>query len=250
MESHLFVTGAPRSGTTLLRNLLIAHSALIGTDRESSGLFRFRDFSKFKIGELSNDEWMSLLNQSQGLPELYDRLAKVFIHLKGGLRFVDKINITSWRLQYMKRYFPNAGYVNIIRDGRDSLCSARCHPNVRQSQSIGKYAIYWSKCAMLPCNVLPSERLYNIRYEDLVSNPAEEIRRLMQFVGFEFEDQQVSVQHYSKVSSLKKIEVHQNLDKPINTSSVGRWKHELSKCEQQEFSAVAGDALKTWGYEI
>lgn len=244
------MTGAPRSGTTLLRNLLIANSALVGTDRESSGLIRFRDFSTFSIGELTDDKWQHLLAQSDGLPNLFDNLAAEFITLKNGIRFVDKVNVTNWRLRYMRRFFPRAKFINIIRDGRDTFCSARRHPNVHQSGSIKKFATYWATCVELPSQTLMPSKLINLRYEDLVREPSAVMQKVMEFIGVNFEGNQISAKYYSEVSSLKKSAVHRNLAKPINTSSVGKWREQLSDSEKLEFFSHAGKILQKWKYVV
>lgn len=246
----IFVLGAPRSGTSLLKNLLCSHSVCVGTDRESTGLLRLRNLGKFRLGELSPDDWRKHYMTARSLPELFELTATTLREAAGANEFIDKVSIREWRLRYMCRYFPSARFISIVRDGRDAYRSALKHPNVHQSDEVRKFARYWVSCIEAPSLYLPPDQHRSIRYEDLVTRPAEVLQEIMQWLGLKYEDQQVSPSVYGRVSTLRKRRVHRNLANPITTKSVGKWRLELSESEIKRFNAVAGKQLIEAGYEL
>lgn len=154
---HIFITGAPRSGTTLLKTILTAHSRIAGGDYESTGLFRVRDLYSYECGELTKEQVHDLLRKSHSLVELYDSVADALLAYWGGDVFVDKIWPRAFRLKFVVRHFPNARWLHIVRDGRDCYCSARKHPNVPQGENLETFANYWMKCNRLVEKHIPKK---------------------------------------------------------------------------------------------
>ena len=248
----IFVTGAPRSGTSLLKNLLVSHSRLVGTKRESTGLLRWRDLTQFSVDEFTISQIQTCYRNANSATEFYTAIASLFgVGEKGdGTRFVDKVNVRYWRLRFIAHYFPQALFVNIVRDGRDAYCSARHHPNVLQSGSLKKFAKYWQMCVGSPEKALPQSRLITIRYEDLVTNPSGVLQYIMQFLGLQFEPTQIDVNTFGAVSSLAKRKVHDNLAKPISASSAGRWRKDLAEQDNLEFVKIAAEDLQRFGFDL
>ena len=247
-EPHIFIVGAPRSGTTLLKSLLVAHPALGGSDYESTGIFGFRDLSLYRMGEIPHEETQPIRRDAPDIVAFYDRIVERLLERSGRRRFVDKLQVQPYRLRFAASRFPKALFVRIVRDGRDAYCSALDHPHVRQSRSIGAYARYWRKVTETPARVLPAGRLYTLRYEDLAADPEATLTALMDFLGEDFEPGQVDPARFSKTTSITKREVHRNLDQAINTRSAGRWQRELSAADAAAFDRQAGDALRRFGY--
>ena len=247
-KRHVFIVGVPRSGTTLLKTLLVAHPAIGGSDYESTGIFGFRDIFQYKMGELQPEHIQDLLRKSGDIIEFYDNIVACLLERLGKQVFVDKLQVQSYRIAYVRRFFPNAVFIHIVRDGRDCYCSALHHPNVQQSSSIERFATYWKRSVALPQRTIAPERLFQVRYEDLTTEPAHHLAQLMEFVGLAYQEQQVDVGHYSTTTSIKKREVHRNLAKPINARSQGRWRQELSQHEKETFEQIAGQALAQFGY--
>ena len=98
--------------------------------------------------------------------------------------------------------------------------------------------------------MIPADRLHTVRYEDLAADPHETLKRIMEFVKLPYQASQGDVDQYSRTSSMRKRDVHQNLAKPINSRSVGRWREELSSEENREFCAIAGSTLRKYEYVV
>lgn len=244
----IFILGVPRSGTTLLKTLLASHSMIGGSDYESTGIFGIRDIYSYAMGEVSEADMSKILSHSNNIIRFYESIVKILLKRTGKEIFVDKLQMRSYRLWYVVNHFPNARFIHIIRDGRDCYCSALKHPNVNQSDDIQSFARYWRKCVAMPARHIPPKRLYELRYEDLVLDPEQELTRVMEFLSIPFEPSQTSVERYAATTSIKKTLVHKNLSKPINTSSIGRWKNELNEQEKLIFYKSAGKVLENVNY--
>lgn len=247
-KKHIFIVGVPRSGTTLLKTVLVAHPLLAGSDYESTGIFGFRDIFQYRMGELPREQIQDLLRQSEDIIEFYDRTIAALLERVGKQVFVDKLQVRLYRIKYAQRYFRNALFLHIVRDGRDCYCSALKHPNVRQSDSLAHFAKYWTRSVALPEKVIPKDRLFTLRYEDLTTDTEATMERLMDFLALDFVEEQIDVSHYAATTSMKRRKVHENLGKPISARSQQRWKRELSAEEQALFYRLAGPALVRFGY--
>jgi len=252
-EHHVFVAGAPRSGTTLIKAVLENHSAACGPTRESTGLFSNMNFYQ--------DQWWGqtgldaravapLLKSSNNIIALYDRIAQEMRSRHEAAVFVDKV---PWppsrhRLLYVTSKFKGAEWIHIVRDGRDCYCSARDHPHVPQSETVAKFSKYWKSCVESHEASIPEEQKYTIRYEDLTRSPASVVESVMNFVGLDFEIHQVEESSRSGYDKGARG-AHSRLQKPITDSSVGRWKDEMSTKEVKVFRRHAGDALRRFGYD-
>lgn len=247
---HIFVLGIPRSGTTLLKSLLAAHPEIGGSDYESTGILGIRDIFSYGLGELTPAHVQELLRQSRDIVDFYDRIADQLLTRNGKRIFVDKLQMRSYRLRYVRRYFPDSVFLNIVRDGRDCFCSAQHHPNIPQSKSTSSFASYWAKGVKMPSNLIPADRLYELKYEDLTADPAEVLGKAMAHIGIPFSQDQIRVERYAATTSIKKTEVHQNLSRPITTARRERWRSELSPADNELFVRMAGPMLAKFGYSV
>ena len=104
-EHHLFVTGAPRSGTTLLKAVLMNHSATCGPMYESTGLFSNADlYQEQWWGQtgLDSETVAPILASSDNIVSFYDEIARTMCERHQASFFVDKV---PWPpRQYRLRY--------------------------------------------------------------------------------------------------------------------------------------------------
>ena len=246
----VFVVGAPRSGTTLLKTILVAHPRMAGTDYESSGVFRYRNLEQYRIDELEQEKVRAIIERTTQVVPLFEQLAQAVLERHGADVFVDKLTVRSWRLKFVSNHFPHARFINIVRDGRDCLCSARRHPNVLQSETVSMFARYWKSCVETPLRTIPIDRLTTVTYEELTRQPEETLGELMSVLGLTFEASQIDPQIYMGTTSMHKRDVHKNLAREINTQSHERWRSDLSAEDQAAFCAIAGSSLREYGYKI
>lgn len=249
-REHIFILGCPRSGTTLLKTLLVAHSKIGGILNESSGIFNTRDIYAYKYNEFDADAMSGMLRGSKHIIEFYDEFVTALLKIRTKLVFTDKIQPRAYRLLYVSKRFPNARFIHIVRDGRDSYCSALRHPDVKQSSSLRRFAKYWDQAVKMPENFLINRALHVVRYEDLTNKPMEVLPEIMTFLKLDFEGGQLDPSVYSVATHERKQTVHANLNKAINTTSQLRWRKELSIDEIDTFNSYAQDALAMYNYEL
>lgn len=247
-REHIFITGAPRSGTTLVKTILAAHPAIEGGDYESTGIFKPRNLYQYSCGETENG-WIQIsAEEASNLVDFYDQLADALLEYYGGEYFVDKIWPHKYRLKYVFAKFPRARWIHMIRDGRDAYCSACEHPNVPQSELLSRFARYWDRSNRLIERIVPAEKRVRVRYEDLARTPRCEIERIMDFLELSVDSDQFHPVASGQVPSIRDREYHQRLGEPVNANSVGRRKEELGTEEEKTFIEIAGSRLRRYGY--
>lgn len=253
----IFVVGAGRSGTTLLRAMLDAHPHIaIGPENHLiQGLCAHRDH-----------QWASLAPAlgAGGVSEgLLDRSYRAAVHaLMSGLgggkpRVGDKSPENSRHIGLLARWFPRARFIHIVRDGRDVVASL-----LRQSwrfadtgepmpicQSPEAAATYWrDTVARARCGLARAPgRAITVRYEELVHDPEGQLRRVLDFLGEPFD---AAVLRPAGPGA--RLPGHESssaaVAEPIQVGAIGRWRHELDDPGIQAVDAVCGSLLAELGY--
>ena len=98
----------------------------------------------------------------------------------------------------------------------------------------------------------PGVKARLVNYERLTSEPEAELREVINFLGLPWDDRVLAF-HDEDLTIYKTPMGHLSADqvnKPINTSSVGRWKRDLTAEEIAQFESIAGPTLARLGYEV
>ena len=144
--------------------------------------------------------------------------------------------------------WPEARFINIIRDGRDILASQLNTGNFKPVPA--KLAEQWSSTyqEFSDFGDKTGAHIYAYRYEDLVREPSKEIKKICEFLGVQYSDD-LSNYYEKDLTIYQASHISMNrITKPMDTSQIGRWKNDLSDEQVNEFESVAGDALKRYGY--
>lgn len=199
-ENLIFIVGSPRSGTTWLQKLIGSHPD-VGTGTESdlfsyyiSALNRYWNIQKQPTGRgymglptyMSEDEFQTIV--------------KVFARsvmnkmINNSKYFVEKTPQHAFYIKDIKKCFPEAKIVHMIRDPRDV-----CFSIIRVSKdwsaigatTIRKAIAVWKKhidSINDSRKYFSSNHFLEIQYSTLFSNTPEELSRIMRFIGLEFDD--------------------------------------------------------------
>lgn len=181
----IFIIGQPRSGTTLVEQILASHPEVDATDELSFMGHRGADLQReggyaAMLQSSGGDRWADYQQQYLDIVLPYCE--------KGGAYFLDKTPENFLHVPLILKILPNARFVHVIRDPLDNIVSQYRHffPEGREySNSLEGLVFYWRGYLMLMrhWSALFPERLYHLHYSRLVSAPQDEIANLLTFCG-------------------------------------------------------------------
>jgi hypothetical protein len=239
--SPIFIGGQHRSGTTLMRRLIDRHSH-IACGPESNLL---RDNELLRIRDYLRTKWAPGLDPrykvdpatvDRVLAGLIEAVVVPYCRTQHKQRWAEKTPKNIYFIDTLFALFPTAQFIHMIRDPRDVYCSvrekaARTTPRWA-SITPAKSASDW--CRRISCGLSWRERpdrYREVRYEELVTQPEAVMRSLLTFLG---EPWSPSVLEGEQIFS----------------TSVGRWRVDLTAAEIGEIEAVAGDVMVDLGYPL
>ncbi len=207
----IFIVGIPRCGSTLLESILSMNSIV-------------DDLGEIKILEESFIEWKKQ-NKELTLSEIY---WKKITHK------IDKLTINTNKLLYNYQYagiissqIPNAKIIHCFRNPLDNILSIyRAHfarGNEYSSSLIDCTNIYLDQeKTMKEYKNKFRSKIYDLNYDLLVSNPNQEIKSLLSWLGWEWNDSYLTPHlNPRSVSTASSVQVRS----PINSKSIGGWKN-------------------------
>ena len=181
----LFVIGQPRSGTTLVEQILASHPDVDATDELSFMGHCGADLQReggYKAGieSLAESRWAEFRRD-------YLKIVAPYLH-KQGSHFVDKTPENFLHVALILKIFPNARFIHVIRDPLDNIVSQYRHffPEGREySNSLEGLLFYWQGYLMLMrhWSALFPDKIYHLHYEQLATSPDTEIAQLLSFSG-------------------------------------------------------------------
>jgi len=227
-KTPLFIVGMPRSGSTLLEQILASHSQVAGNGELPYIIMMSNSVAGKKLDGLHYPEIMRELGASQltGLGRSY--LHHASIHTEADKAFfTDKMPANFSHVGFIKQILPHAKIIDARRDP-----VATCVANFRQLFAQGKnqsydmieLAEYYLQYVDLMAHwerVLPGAVL-RVQYEDVVADIEGEVRRILDFCGLSFE--QACVDFYKNARPVNTASAEQ-VRQPIYQSAVEFWKH-------------------------
>lgn len=187
-KAHIFLVGFPRSGTTLLENVLAAHPEVVTLEEKDSLAIVDAAFLSSTDGleRLANISPAEALRQR----DAYWSAVRRFGVEPRGRVFIDKMPLTSVQLPLVAKLFPNARVLFARRDPRDVVLSCfrrrfAMNPSMYQLLTLeGAAAFYDAVMALseLYRDVLPLPQ-HVVRYEDLVEDFEGTARAACDFIG-------------------------------------------------------------------
>jgi hypothetical protein len=170
----------------------------------------------------------------------------------GAKRWGIKVQRQIHRVDDFARLFPRAHFLHVVRDGRDVAASNITGGQEWAYKTVEEAAAGWLGVVERPHSVAPPDRYLEMRYEDLVGDPAKTLRRVVEFLGIGWDD-----------ALLRHAELpHTLFDNPYNHPSaanaaqalynakVGRHRTELTADQIARFEALAGHELTRLGYPL
>ncbi len=229
-EAPIFLVGFPRSGTTLLDQLMNAHSALAVMEEKT-----VLDQVSETLGGPENERpaRAAALDEAERA-----RLRDLYIETAGrlgpptgtGVTLVDKLPLNILNLWLAAALFPGAKVVLMLRDPRDVCLS--CFTNLfRLGPGLAGFPTLKATAELYAAVMTLWEEsrrrlaldIHVLRYEDLVDDLEGSTRQLLDFLGLGWEEAVLDYRSAARARYIVTPSYHQVIE-PIYDSSRGRWR--------------------------
>lgn len=223
-KAPVFIVGMPRSGTTLLEQILSSHPAVHGAGE-------LLDLHELVVAAANNS--------GQRFPDFVPGLAaadfarlgeayaeRVWKLAPGAQRITDKMPANFFYIGLIRLALPDAKIIHAMRDPMDSCfsCYSRLFNDTMEFAydlgTLGRYYVRYAELMRHWHEVLPQGAILDLRYEDMVDDTEGQARRILDYVGLPWDDNCLAF-HQSK-RHVKTASVAQ-VRKPIYKTSVARW---------------------------
>lgn len=227
-DDPAFLIGFPRSGTTLLDQILDAHPKLV-TMEEKPALDAVRTAVAALPGGYPEALAGLEAEDIQRLRRLYFSEAHRYVSVPGGLRLVDKMPLNTIDAGLIARLFPRAKVLLALRHPCDVVLSGfmqafKPNPSMVQFETLKSSAAFYARVMELWGQyerVLPLA-VHRIRYEDLIADFETETRRMLAFLDLPWDEAVLAYAERAKGKAIATPSYHQVVQ-PIYFRSVGRW---------------------------
>jgi hypothetical protein len=245
IRSPVFLVGFPRSGTTLLDQILSSHSQISVLEEKENlqdaysrfpateqGLSRLQAAGEQELKQLRRKYWNRLSQEGDEL------LSKPVI--------IDKLPLNSIALLHIFRLFPEAKIIVALRDPRD--CVFSCYQQrfgmnqaMFQLLQLDTAVSYYDQVMSIVKNMRDKHALpmHFVRYERVIADFTGEMKSLIGFLGLQWEDALFDYRETAKSRYISTPSAAQVIQ-PLYTSSIGKWKH------FREWIGAEFDPLEKW----
>lgn len=226
----VFLIGFPRSGTTLLDQMLSSHRDVCVIEEKATLWTLLRDFMSL------GSDLQALVDADDSLLEKYRAAywaeAGRWIGDGDETRIVvDKLPLNTILLPLMHRLFPSARFILALRDPRDVVLSCfmssfGMNESMRHFVSLPSAAQYYAAVMSVAADSLPSlgSLVLSQRYEDMIADPEGEQRRLCRFLGIDWQEQMLRPHERARGRTINTPSYHQ-VAQPMYRRAVGRWRN-------------------------
>lgn len=276
MNAPLFIVGAPRSGTTLLSSILDRSPDLV-VSPESHYFEKFARhcdairclgssarYAQFLDRLLASDEIRPFgfsVAESEELKRIlaakkashcavFEALMDAYAKKRGARRWAEKTPGHALTAEAILRCFPNAKFIQIIRDPRDVMLSRFKLPwgptnVIREARFWRRYVTVFVRTPRLDAN-----NYFQVHYEKLLNRPEETMREVCSFLGVAFQPDMLDARSgQDRLYNLELEPWKRKNEEPLDAGNIGKWKAEMPAAQAQVVQYLLGDLLREHGYE-
>ncbi len=261
----IFIVGCPRSGTTLLSQLLDRHPSLaicfetnffrlVYLQRKAFGDLSDLSNRRRLIGEylasnpirqagLSTTELAERLSrEATSYQAMFTSILKHHADSQGKPRFGEKTPVHALFLETLCEWFPDAVILHIIRDPRAAVASLQHKP--WSPDSVVRNARTWLRLNRAARRFRERPGYLEIRYESLVTDPARELRKICSLLGEEYSPSML-VPDENPSGANEDREIARKAVTPVR---LGAWRKELTADQVAQIEWALGPQLESFGY--
>ena len=250
----IFIVGFPRSGTTLLEQMLDAHPWLQSMDEQpfllravariaAQGIGYPTELRKLSAGDLIDiraDYWAAVRNR---------------VPLAPNRRLVDKNPMNMVLLPIIRRVFPNAPIILTIRHPCDTVLSCFLQHFRSDLALLGRdltalassysraFGFWYSQWSLLRPDT------HELRYERLTTDCATEVDALCAFLQLPRHEAMLAPGEHARAKGFISTPSYAQVLEPVSNRSVGRWKH-YERHFGSEVLALLTPWIERWGYSL
>jgi hypothetical protein len=265
VRAPVFIVGAPRSGTTLLRVTLNRHPqlAVCGETVYFSRVYaRRRAFGDpcnpqnrerivgaflaiepvrrlgMDIGALRE----RLMVEGVSWRALFASLLKAYADSQGKMYAGEKTPEHALHINVLCDWFPDCTIIHLVRDPRAAVNSLTNVPWASRSVLMG--ARTWRLFNAAASAAATRENYVRVKYEDLVARPEEQLRRLCSHIGLTYDE---ALLRPDPAEFDPRRPVHRAYEK-VTAARTALWRAELKPWQVSAIEAAAGNHMEEFGY--
>ena len=221
-RNPIFIVGMPRSGTTLIEQILASHPALFGSGELTT------------LGEVAKKAELLILNSTDqkntliALRQLgHDYLEQVWQQAPEARYITDKMPSNYLYLGLIHLMLPHAKIIHTQRDPLDTCFSCYAlrftfeHEYSYDLKMLGKHFLRYQKLMEHWHNVLPPGSILDINYENNIANPEQEGKRLLNYLELPWDAACLKFHETERTISTASVT---QVRKPLYSTSIARWK--------------------------
>lgn len=227
-KAHIFLVGFPRSGTTLLENVLAGHPDVVALEEKDC----LAIVSEAYVGSPDGLERLARVSAGEALRgrDAYWSMVRAFGVEPRGRVFIDKMPLSSALLPVVAKLFPNARVLFARRDPRDVVLSCfrrrfGMNPSMYQLLSLDGAAAYYDavmRLSELYQNLLPLPQ-HIIRYESLVDGLKGTAKAACEFLSLEWDEAMLDFATKARTRGIATPSSAQ-VTKGLNREGIGVWR--------------------------
>jgi Flp pilus assembly protein TadD len=223
----VFIVGMPRSGTTLIEQILASHPQVFGAGElhlfdQAAGSVRDVMPGRPEFPEMMSDMWAK---HFRTLAAFY--LERLKQRAPGAARITDKMTTNFLFAGLIHLALPNAVIIHAVRNPIDTCVSCfslnftRGMMHTYDLAELGRYYRQYQAVMAHWHDVLPPGRILDVHYEELVSDPEGVARRIIAHCGLGWDTRCLDFHRTERsVRTASAVQVRQ----PVYKSSMGRWR--------------------------
>lgn len=225
----IFIVSLPRSGSTLLEQMLGSHPEIAPAGELAfiPALIRTMLERHTRRGPVTVPQ--AIMQMSDEEAEVYgeDYLRRAARHYpEGAAAFIDKLPHNWSNILFIRRILPQAKFIDIRRSAMDCCFSnftqsfSRAHAASFALADIGQCYVDYVRLMDHLDQVAPG-LVHHVRYERLIEDPEPELRALFAYLGIEWDDGPLNFHQLERVVRTPSAE---QVRRPLNREGVAVWK--------------------------
>ena len=223
----IFILGMPRSGSTLVEQVLSSHPEVFGAGEVK--IFN-HSLGALRLFDKDLPKYPDMIKEMK--PEHYAKLSEIYLNnmtrfSDTALTVTDKMLTNFYFVGLINLMFPNAKIIHTLRNPMATCLSCYSKlfkedmPHTYDLGELGRYYRKYEELMAYWPTVLPENVMLDVRYEDVVANFEEEARQLVDFCGLKWDD--ACLAFHESDRPVKTASVSQ-VRKPIYKGAVEKWK--------------------------